>query len=104
MSRDGVVDCITAHVPQLDCWVRDTMKEHFVEYNNQLYTWLNKTRSTASPHEPPFSPEFPDPKLLPCSKDARKAFNKILAVDAMMKPPKNSCEKPTSKEEEEEEE
>ena len=44
MSRDGVVDCITAHVPQLDCWVRDTMREHFVEYNNQLYTWLNKTR------------------------------------------------------------
>ena len=98
MSRDGVVDCITAHVPQLDCWVRDTMGEHFIEYNDQLYSWLNETRSTASPHEPLFSPEFPDPALIPCSADAREAFNKILAVDARMKPPKDSCEKPISNE------
>lgn len=87
----GIADCITSHVPLLDCWVRNTMSDHFIGYNEKLYAWLDRTRSIADPNEPPFEPKFSGARLLPCDSDSRATFNKILKVDQKMKPPKENC-------------
>ena len=91
MDLDGTAACITAHVPALDCWIRDAMFDHFEVYNTVLYTWLNETRAIADPNEPPFWPLFSNPKIIPCVTDSRLEYNKILSVDAKMRPPKTNC-------------
>lgn len=91
MGKEGIADCVTAHVPALDCWIRDTMGEHFELYNLMLYSWLRETRAKANPNEPSFSPLFSNPGLIPCVKDARRKFDQIRAVDANMLPPKLCC-------------
>lgn len=87
----GIAECITAHVPLLDCWIRDAMADHYIDYNEKLYSWLDSTRSIADPNEPPFEPKFASPRLLPCESDSRAVFNKVLEVDSRMSPPKETC-------------
>ena len=93
-NKLGIADCITSHVPLLDCWVRNTMSDHFIGYNEKLYSWLERTQSIADPNEPPFDPKFSSARLLPCESDARATFNKILKVDSLMTPPKEYCTVP----------
>lgn len=91
MAKEGVADCITAHVPALDCWVRDAMGKYYEPYNQKLYAWIKSTKPQADPNEPPFLPEFDSPRKIPCVNDARASFEKILAVDRALKPPKKGC-------------
>ena len=93
-NKLGISDCITSHVPLLDCWVRNTMSDHFIGHNEKLYSWLERTQSIADPNEPPFDPKFSSARLLPCESDARATFNKILKVDSLMTPPKEYCTVP----------
>ena len=91
MSKQGTAECITAHVPALDCWVRDAMGEYFEPHNAALYAWMNSTRPIAAPMEPIFSPLFNDYKLNLCVSDARAEINKLIQVDLESTPPKTKC-------------
>jgi len=73
----GIIDCITSHVPKLDCSHRDVLGEFYKPYNAALYSWLNETRSQASPYEPPFPP-FGDYHRVPCVADARKEYDELI--------------------------
>lgn len=90
MSKEGVAECVTAHVPALDCWIRDKMRGYFKPYNSMLFTWINETKKEAPRSEVSF-PKFASPNLLPCVKDSRKLLNTILRVDDSFIPPKMSC-------------
>jgi hypothetical protein len=88
-----VADCIKAHVPALDCWIRDKMRDYFKPYNRMLFKWINETKEEAPRSEVPFYPEFVSPNLLPCVKDSRKLLNIIIKVDDSFTPPKTCCRK-----------
>ena len=91
MRQDGRAECITAHVPALDCWVRDAMGVYFEPYNQALYSWINETKPLADPNEPPFWPLFDDYKSNVCVNDSRRDFNKILHHDSTKKDIKQGC-------------
>jgi hypothetical protein len=91
MFKEGVADCITDHVPALDCWVRDTMGKYYEPFNRKLYAWIKSTSPQADPNEPAFYPEFDSPNKISCVSDARAQFNLILDVDKAFQTPKKFC-------------
>lgn len=91
MKKDGRAECITAHVPTLDCWVRNAMGLYYEPYNQALYSWINETKPLADPNEPPFWPTFDNYQSLACVNDSRLDFDKVLYVDSMKRPAKVGC-------------
>ena len=86
-----MADCIRSHIPALDCWLRDAMGEYFEPYNNALYSWLDETRSTADPNEPPFWPLFDSYKTNRCAVNAREEYDELLLSDLDLDPPLIEC-------------
>lgn len=76
-----IVECMLEHIPKLDCSHRDVLGSYYAPFNEQLYSWLSETRSSASPFEPPFLPFGEDYKKISCVADARKEFNELIEKD-----------------------
>lgn len=88
-----MADCVKAHVPALDCWIRNKMRDYFAPFNKMLFTWINETKEEAPRSEVAFFPEFESPNMLPCVKDSRKLLDIIIRVDDSFTPPKTCCRK-----------
>ena len=91
-EKEGVTECITDHIPKLDCAYRDYMGSFYAPYNEKLYQWLEETRADGDPNEPEFSPRFDSYKLVKCEEDARSDYDNLLAHDKLPKGfPEGAC-------------
>ena len=84
-GKDGVVECITNHIPNLDCAYRDYMGAYYEATNEKLYKWLDDTKDEADASEPDFSPKFESFKLVKCVEDARAEYDQLLSTDKLPK-------------------
>ena len=99
-EKDGVTECITKHIPALDCSYRDYMGQYYAPWNEKLYQWVEDTREEADPAEPPFSPKFESFKLVKCVDDARGDYDTLLANDKLPKGfPEGACHEAVKKKE-----
>ena len=79
-TKVGLLECITKHIPALDCDFRDLLGRYYQPYNTNLYNWIQKTPNK-SKEEPTFNSFGDDYTKINCVSNSRELFDKILKKD-----------------------